>query len=441
MSFSAILIQDMSTTLATRVAVLLLGFATNVFVARTLGSAGMGEYVLIMTTLGFMVLVGSVGLDSSNVYLAGQQKYSAEELAFNSLWVAFISGFALAILFMAVRHWAFGTVLQNVRPMSIVLGLIAIPMMLTRNFLQAILRGKNWITIWNGTVLANSSLLLVLLIVFLRGLGLGVDGAIAAQIMVAGVISAVLTLLLFWNSRLSWRIQEGALRDGVGYGLKILASNAMNFFNLYLNCYLLNMFLSTSEVGTYAVAVALVQPVLMIPTAIQYVLFPRVSASEISQAARWMSRLLRQSVLLMAGICLGLLLCSAWLVSWFYGPEYAASTLTLQLLIPGSFMASISSVLSGYNCGRGRPDIDIYAAGAALGVTVTLGLWLVPQYGLVGAGLTSSAAFSILAIVQFLAYLRVSGNGVVDSVFVRRDDIFSTYDAVTQIVAKWKGRV
>jgi len=277
--------------------------------------------------------------------------------------------------------------------------------------------------------------------VFLYVLGLGVAGAIAAQLVIAGVISAALIFFLSRNSKLSWRIHGAALRDGVRYGLKILASNLMNFFNLYLNYYLLNMFLGVREVGHYAVAIALVQPVLMIPTAIQYVLFPRVSASTISQAGRLMSRLLRQSVLLMAGICLVLLVSSAWLVSWFYGPEYAASILTLQLLIPGSFMASISSVLSAYNCGRGRPDIDIYATGVALGLTVALGFWLVPRYGLVGAAVTSSTAFCAMGVIQFVAYLRVSGNGIFDSVLVQREDILSTYGLVTEMVAKWKGRV
>ncbi len=441
MSFSRIFVQDMSTTLATRVVVLLVAFVANVFVARTLGSAGMGEYALIMTTLGFMVLLGSAGLDSSNVYFVAQNKYSVEDLASNSVWVALVSGVVTAILFMAVREWAFGTVLQNVSPMIIVLSLFALPMMLTRNFLQGILRGKNWITIWNSTVLANNLLLLGFLIVFLYVLGLGVAGAIAAQLVIAGVISAALIFFLSRNSKLSWRIHGEALRDGVRYGLKILASNLMNFFNLYLNYYLLNMFLGVREVGHYAVAIALVQPVLMIPTAIQYVLFPRVSASTISQAGRWMSRLLRQSVLLMAGICLVLLVSSAWLVSWFYGPEYAASILTLQLLIPGSFMASISSVLSAYNCGRGRPDIDIYASAIGLGLTIALGFWLVPRYGLVGAAVTSSAAFCAMGVIQFVAYLRVSGNGIFDSVLVQREDILSTYGMVTEMVAKWKGRV
>ena len=84
----SLFVKDIFTTLTTRVLVLFLGFFTNVFVANTLGSESLGAYSLVMTTLAWLTLCASFGMDTSNVYFAGQNRGTTAELVANSLWAA-----------------------------------------------------------------------------------------------------------------------------------------------------------------------------------------------------------------------------------------------------------------------------------------------------------------------------------------------------------------
>ena len=434
----SLFVKDISATLATRVLVLLLGFFTNVFVANSLGSERLGAFSLVMTTLAWLTLCASFGLDTSNVYFAGQKRSTTAALVANSLWVALLGGALASALFLSVQHWVFQTVLEGIDPTWLFVGLFALPLMVARNSLQGILRGRNRILEWNGTVLANASLLLLLMVILLKGAGLGVLGAVSTHLIVAVLMTLVLVVILSRSSKFSCAVHWQGMKESLGYGLKIQSSNVINFFNYYLNYYLLNIFLSTVEVGQYSVAMALSQPLMIIPHAIQYVLLPKVSITQTSEAKIWMPLLLRLTVFLMLSMLCVFFVISPLVIALFYGDEYAASVLPLRLLIPGFLFLSIGAVVSGYNTGSGRPEISVYASGLALVTTITLGIWLIPAYGLAAAGLTSAVAYFVLACIQVIGYLRLSGNGMAESLIIRREDIRFTFNSLWSMATNWK---
>ncbi len=436
----SLFVKDISATLGTRVILLFVGFFTNVFVANSLGSERLGAFSLVMTTLAWLTLCAGFGIDASNVYFAGQKRWTTASLVANSLWIALLGGVLASVLFLSVQNWAFETILKGVDPKWQFVGLLALPVMVARNSLQGILRGTNRILEWNGTALANAALLLLLFLILLKGAGLGVLGAVSTHLIVAFLMTVTLLFILSRGSKLSWKIHWQGMKESLGYGLKIQSSNVINFFNYYLNYYLLNYFLSTTEVGQYSVAMALSQPLMILPAAIQYVLLPKVSITQTSEAKIWMPLLLRLTVFLMLSmLCVFLLVCPL-VIAWFYGDEYAASVLPLRLLISGCLFLSIATVTSGYNAGSGRPEISIYSSGLGLVTTVTLGIWLIPTYGLAAAGFTSAVAYFVLAVIEFIGYLRVSGNGMAESLIIRGEDFRFTFNSLRSMATHWKAR-
>jgi len=97
-------------------------------------------------------------------------------------------------------------------------------------------------------------------------------------------------------------------------------------------------------------------------------------------------------------------------------------------------------VLSGYNSGSGRPEISIYSSGLALVTTIAFGIWLIPAYGLAAAGLTSAVAYFVLACVEFVGYLRLSGNGMAESLIIRGEDIRFTFNSLWSMATHWKAQ-
>ena len=242
----SLFVKDISTTLATRVILLFLGFFTNVFVANSLGSEGLGAFSLVMTTLAWLTLCASFGVDASNVYFAGQNRLTTAALIANSLWIALLGGVLASVLFLSFQHWAFETILEGVDPTWLFVGLLALPVMVARNSLQGILRGRNRILEWNGTALANAALLLLLFLILLKGVGLGVLGAVSTHLIVAVLMTVILVFILSRGLKLSWTIHWQGMKESLGYGLKIQSSNVINFFNYYFELLSFELFLEHS---------------------------------------------------------------------------------------------------------------------------------------------------------------------------------------------------
>ena len=426
--------KEILITVGTQFLVGVCGFATSILLARTLGSTGMGEYSLVMTTLGLLLLCGNLGLGAANIYLAGRNRTSIAGLIVNSCVVSLISGLVMIGGFWMVGPWVFTNLLREVDPLYLWIGLAAIPFFLGRVLFQSILRGMQRILAWNVVVLTNSILLLCLMALVVGVGSGGVLGAMIVQTLVAVMVSGGLLIGLVRSVRVRWAIQPNTLKQSLLYGVRVQTSNVINFFNYRLNFYLLAVFLSVREVGHYAVAFALIQPVMLIPTATQYVLFPRISSADEEEATKLMPRLIRIMVLLMLGIVLVGILLSRPLILGFYGAEYSAAVIPLRILLLSCVISGVNSALSAYNSGRGKPEIAVYASVVGLGLTVLFGFLLVPRYGLMGAAMASTIAYSGLGLVELVGYLWLSGNGVLESLIFRKDDLHFVW---SEFVGVW----
>ena len=75
-------------------------------------------------------------------------------------------------------------------------------------------------------------------------------------------------------------------------------------------------------------------------------------------------------------------------------------------------MLGASKVLTNEITGRGYPHYNSINAGVALILTVILDLLLIPRYGISGAALASSVAYSVILFVAIGFYIAVSGSKV-----------------------------
>jgi O-antigen/teichoic acid export membrane protein len=97
------------------------------------------------------------------------------------------------------------------------------------------------------------------------------------------------------------------------------------------------------------------------------------------------------------------------LIIYFFGAEFAGAVPAFQILLIGLAAHGADGVLSGYNVGIGRPEFNTYTALAGLLVTVAGNLLLIPSYGLIGAAIASSAAYTVKAATFTAIFLVTSG--------------------------------
>jgi len=86
-------------TLITEAVIFVCGLIYLIILARVLGPVGKGIYSLILFIPGLMMIFGSLGIESSNVYFVGRKKYETKEVVANSLTVSCVSGALLIFIF------------------------------------------------------------------------------------------------------------------------------------------------------------------------------------------------------------------------------------------------------------------------------------------------------------------------------------------------------
>src|SRR4029077_14423459 len=93
----------------------------------------------------------------------------------------------------------------------------------------------------------------------------------------------------------------------------------------------------------------------------------------------------------------------------FYGDRYAPAIRPMLLMLPGIIMISLYQILTRNFTSRNRQQVNIVAAGIALGVNVALNLILIPRYGISGAAVSTAVSYTLAALLLLFIFVRESG--------------------------------
>jgi len=240
--------------------------------------------------------------------------------------------------------------------------------------------------------------------------GLGVGGMVILYAIVVPISTAAVYLwLLNRRGLLSMRGDFNQWRRSVQYGIRGYIANLLQFFNFRLDSMIVAAYRGATEVGLYSLAVLLTEFLWMFGNSVAVVLFPTTAGQSEGQANRLTARACRQVVWITLAEALALAATAWWLVPFIFGQEYRSSVIPLWLLLPGTVALIIPNVLNAHFAGRGRPQIGAMAAGVSLVITVGLDLALIPVFGIVGAAIASSVAYTVAALVVLSVFHKATG--------------------------------
>jgi len=418
--FSSTLSRDFGSTLVTQIGLLGLGAFTSVAAARILGPQGRGELVALTVWTLALVQVVALGMNQSVVFHTGKKLFSISEIwtssaAIGAAQAVLVVSIGLAVVPLALRGYT-----SEVRRLGVIF-LTATPVLL-------FLGGSYPANILQGMVDLNSFNLVSLAAPVAYAVGLTIIAALhsrelswAVAAQVAGYASSsVLGYWLFSRRhliRIRWN--GAACSSLLKYGWKTQLGSVSNYVNQRLDQLLLSLFVAPRELGLYAVAVALTSVVGFLPGALGIVTLAKGSNLGLQDATKLVSNSFRLSVASLVLLCGGLFLVAPWLIPLVLGREFVNSTLPCRILLPGTVALGTARVLYDGARALGDPILAFYAEGAAMAVTCGGLYLLLPRYGIVGAALTSSLAYSFaLAVVLALFRVRL-GIGLKDLLFGR----------------------
>jgi O-antigen/teichoic acid export membrane protein len=426
-------------TFTTEVAIVGFNAIIGVLVARAMSPSARGVLALAMTLPVTVAYFIDPGISQANVYLIGRRRRSAESLVANSIVLALVIGLLAAFFIWLGQGPLLRTFLSGLTSNQLTLLLLLLPPLLLDVYLMAVLRGIQHFRYYNIRRLASQVLLLILMFVVLVPIDKAASGAILAFTTVT-IVSSILTLIMVGRTtRLSLGFQPALAVETMRYGLKSYAQNLVGHLTYRLDVYLVAMFLEPAQIAFYAVATSIAELAWYVPNSVGTVLFPRLSIATREEIHPLTAEIARHTLFVTLLIVLALGAVGWGLVPLFYGDAYRPVLAPLMVLLPGVLPMALYKVLTRNFSSRNRQQTSILASTLALVVNVTLNVWLIPRMGIVGAAISSLAAYSTAGVTLLVAFCRESGLRARRVLLLQGDDWFR-YQALLRHGLTWKNR-
>ena len=194
------------------------------------------------------------------------------------------------------------------------------------------------------------------------------------------------------------------------YGAAQVAAMTPAALNAQLDQLVLSQTVTSADLGRYAIAVSLALLPTPLVSAIGNVAFPRLAShrgpSRSTDQLQWFAVL--GSFCLAIAVLAPLALSAYWIVPLVFGPGYRGAVPLLWILTPGAVCLTCGQVVGDLLRGRNRPIVVAWAQGVAAVATVGLIFALLPLFGVRGAAMASTAAYSVALAVMLRSLWRMS---------------------------------
>ena len=398
-------LSNVTAVLGGQAASVAIALLTEVCFARLVGPGARGQISLCLMTIALGVLVGGLGADMPIViWSADRTKKASAWLSAILLWGAIGCALACGIWWATFARWQF-SLLRGVTPSLARVVLLTIPLATLFSYLTALLTGKERFRERAGVGLVESVTGLLAFFVLTVLLGRNANAALWGN-LVGLAVGVATSALLLKNVISGSLVAPSPTKDvvrGLGAGLRGQLGNVAAFFNYRLDVFIVNYFLDPAHVGLYAIGVAASEALWQIPQAAAVALFPRTARTVNENASNFTCLIMRQVFLISCISALAIALVSPWAVPLIFGARFSPSVPVIWWLLPGAVALSLAKVASSDLAGRSKTGYSSAFGGLALGVTVILDLLLIPRMGIQGAGLASSAAYTVNAALLLIA--------------------------------------
>lgn len=402
---------DVFVVAASQVGTLIVALGAGIVAARVLGPDGRGELGLALLVPLVLSLFLGFGSTIANVYLVASGQVTASVMSGVTTGLSLVGSVLGGILVTAL--WWAGALhrwLPHVSRYDLELAMVMLPVTLLYGAFRGLLRGLQSLRAAAVVDFAQAAFAAVSTSVALLVLNAGVPGTLIATDL-AGVASLIALWLALRGHGLhplpSFPRRETVM--AVKLGVRSDLANLSQFFTYRLDSFLVNAIVSVAAVGRYTVATRLAELVLVLPSAVATVVLPRAAASDSAKLNEATPRtFIRTLVLCAAG---GLLLAALADpgISLLYGHRYAGALDPALILLPGLVLVGGAGILTNEIAGRGNPGYNSINSLIGLVVTIGLDVVLIPRFGISGAALASTIAYTVNAVLAIVFFLRVSG--------------------------------
>jgi O-antigen/teichoic acid export membrane protein len=388
------------------------GFATT----RYLGAGQFGDLSTAIALTTILAAVSMLGLDSFIIREILHDPHKRDEILGTSFWlrIAFSAGMVPAtvggyMLFRNLVHSP-GNLLS---PMIAILSVASVfkSFNVIDSFFQSKVESKYVVHIQNSSLLLSSAVKIWLVLS-----GAGVIWFAWALLFDAMILACGLLFIYRKKgySTWAWTVSAARARTLLSQSWPLIISAVMVSLYMKIDVLMLKAWRGSEEVGSYSVAANISESWYFIPVAIVTSVFPAIIHARSADPEKYRRRLQNLYDLLVAislptAIVIGF--CGDSIIQFIYQDRFPGAGLMLSIHIWSGIFVFLGTASSQYLLAEGLTRISFIRTGIGAVVNILLNIWLIPEYGGVGASIATLAAYFIATFSAFF-YRRLHHQGV-----------------------------
>ncbi len=393
------------------------GLVAGIINARWLGPEGVGIIALVLLVKEFTFRFGNLGFGSAFAFHIAGKKVSPRQIM-KLLWtIGALMSIVSAIAILAIWHRSFSP-WNDMRPVFFYLSLPLIPLFFFNNYMERTLSGELRITEMNIANLITGAANVFFIVILVILMEMGAAGAILSLVL-SGLLGFFYLVLQCSKFPAEAGQAEQAESSAGRLTLNLWRYGRWNYLIMFANFFIEELPLiilkkfSTynAPVGLFARARGLGRQSRLVAYPVSSVLFPYTAASQKAEATNRTNVLCRNSLFLMLlGVGLVVLFVKP-LIVFLYGEEFMPAAKIFYAIAPGMALWPLGHFLTVHVAASGKPKAVFFANAVTAVAAAAICYFLIPRYGALGAGLSTSAIYLIRFVLQLTVYARVTGSG------------------------------
>lgn len=405
-------VKNVIHTLASKWVTILIGIIPVMLVTRGLGPIDKGKYSLIISTIGILMQLSTVGLHTSNTYKVSKDRNLLPKLFTNSIFWIVLSASIVSSAFY---------IFNLVYPSKINMfegGLVFVVVGTYMSLANIIGQNLN-ISIDNIRKVNFINIIAKVLTLVLIGYLYLTDNLVIKNAIIVAILEfSVIALLNIWFIRKSFnkivfKIDWTVLKSTFKYGVRVYAITLMAYLVVRSDIFLVKYFLGNESVGYYSSAVQIIDQIAIFAVVISSLLMPKLTAEkDPKERFRMNKRSFNHLVLIMLAGCITAFILAKYIIIFLFGIEFIEAVSSFRILLFAIFFLSLETSLAQYLASIGLPKELVWAWIATLILNLGLNFYLIPIYQENGAAIASVISYcSIFIFVWYLTYKLSDGYG------------------------------
>jgi O-antigen/teichoic acid export membrane protein len=419
-SHGAIAQRIAGTAFIIRIVSAVLAYATQVLLARWMGSHEFGIFVYVWTWVMLIGGLADLGLASAAQRFIPQYGESGALTKLRgylagSRWMAFGIATATALICVLAIHLA-RPWLDDYTIVPLYLACVCLPVYGVMHVQDGIARSFNWVNLALVPAYIVRQLIVVVLMAAAWLAGAPTDAVSAVIIAAISIWLTALGQMLLLNRKLATQIESGAkeydIRNWIALSIPMFAVDSLYSMLMYVDVLVLKQFRTPDEIAVYYAALKTLSLVAFVYFAVSAASAHRFAeyhvAGDHTRLASFLRDVVRWTFWPSLGATLLLLACG-WPMLWLFGKNFTGGYHLMFIFAIGMLARASIGPAERFLVMLGEQRVCALIAALAFAVNLGLCLIFVPRFGIDGAACAITIAFMLESLLLFLVARRKLG--------------------------------